>query len=105
MQFHWGWAVLAALALGVGFWWTRPDGKPRARSDDPHGQDALHRVQANAESGPTLYRWVDAGGTVNFTTDPPPAGRKFSIVHIDPNRNIVPMGSSDSAAETTTKPH
>ena len=98
MQLHWGWAALGALALGAGLvWWMQPADDSSATPDNPDRHDAGHRTRSQADAGPTLYRWVDAKGVVNITTDHPPAGRKFTIVHIDPNRNIVPM-SGDSKA-------
>ncbi|HTD28331.1 MAG TPA: DUF4124 domain-containing protein [Xanthomonadaceae bacterium] len=92
MQLHWGWAVLGALALGVGLaWWMQPVDKPHTASADANGSDARPHARSREDAGPTLYRWVDTGGVVNIT-DKPPAGRHYTIVHIDPNRNIVPMG-------------
>ncbi len=106
MHLHWGWAALAALALGAGLaWWAQPVAQRHASPDDPHRPDATHRTHAHADADPTLYRWMDARGVVNFTTEHPPAGRKFTIMHIDPNRNIVPMSGNDSASKATSKPH
>ena len=91
-QLHWGWAVPGALLLGAAIvWWTQS-------AEDTHGgpaatqqADAQHQARNHDDAGPTLYRWVDAGGVVNFSTDKPPAGRHYTIVHVNPNQNIVPM--------------
>lgn len=100
MQLHWGWAALAALALGVGLaWWTQPASEGSHR----HDSDTAQHPRSHGEAGPTLYRWIDANGVVNIT-DHPPRGRAYTIVRIDPNRNIVPMSGSVSSTRTATKP-
>jgi len=105
MQLHWGWAALGALAIGAGLiWWMQPADDSLAHPDNPDKHGAGHHG-SQADAGPTLYRWVDAHGVVNITTEHPPAGRKFSIVHIDPNQNIVPMSDSDSASKAKTTAH
>lgn len=101
MQLHWVWAALGALALGAALaWWVQPANES---ADAAHGlrrTDAAHRAATHAESGPTLYRWVDAAGVVNVT-DKPPSGRRYKIVHINPNQNIVPMSGGDSSSTRT----
>jgi hypothetical protein len=102
MQLHWGWAVIGALALGAGLiWWTQPADDSRATPDNPDRHGARGRSQADA--APTIYRWVDAHGVVNVSNEHPPAGRKFTIVHINPNQNIVPMSDSPSTTRSTTR--
>lgn len=92
MHLHWGWAALTALALGVALaWWTQPVALHPSNTDDPHRHAESHHGHLQADVGPTLYRWIDARGVLNITTEHPPAGRSFTIVQIDPNRNIVPM--------------
>ena len=94
MQLHWGWAVLGALLLGAGLvWWMQPADESGARPADAQRTGAGRHAQSDEDAGPTLYRWVDAGGVVNIT-DKPPAGRRYTIVHVNPNRNIVPMGKT-----------
>lgn len=90
MQFHWGWAALAALVLCVGLiWWTQPAVVARLLPAQAHR--AHDRAKPRADAGPTLYRWTDSNGVVNITTTVPPAGRRFTIVRIDPNQNVVPL--------------
>ena len=106
MQLHWGWAVIGALLVGAAlFWWTQP-------ADEAHGgvagsrhADAEHHVRDHEDAGPTLYRWVDAGCVVNISTDKPPAGRHFTIVHVNPNQNIVPMTAGNSSPASTATTH
>lgn len=101
MQLHWGWAVIAALALGTGLaWWTHP--ADENVHDQRHDPDAARHARSGNAVGPTLYRWTDAGGVVNIS-DHPPVGRRYTIVRIDPNRNIVPMSGADSASKTNAK--
>src|SRR5689334_19198875 len=105
MQLHWGWAVVGALALGAGLiWWTQPADDSRASAENPDRHDG---ARSQADAGPTIYRWVDAHGVVNITTEHPPAGRKFTIVHINPNQNIVPLSvhDSDSASKAKSTAH
>jgi hypothetical protein len=100
MQLHWGWAVIGALALGTALaWWMQPESE-RAHE---HEADSAQRARSHDAAGPTLYRWVDANGVVNIT-DHRPVGRHYTIVRIDPNRNIVPMSGSPSTNRTTTRP-
>ncbi len=106
MQLHWGWATIAALALGTGLaWWLQPARTAPAGAADPDRRSSAHPRNAHDTGAPTLYRWVDAGGVVNISTAHPPAGRPYTIVQIDPNQNIVPMPRSDSATKAATKPH
>ena len=92
MQFHWGWAALAALALCVGLiWWTQPAVVARLLPAPAPAHRVHDRAKPHSDAGPTLYRWVDANGVVNITTSLPPAGRRFTIVRIDPNQNVVPL--------------
>lgn len=103
-------AVIAALLLagaaalllaGATAWWMDHDSARQALRASGH-----QPLRAN-DSAPSLYRWVDSNGVVNIT-DKPPVGRRYSIVHIDPNRNIVPMSgnaSNDSASSPATTTH
>ena len=105
MRLHWAWAALIALALGAGAaWWTRPAGKTLAGADTASRPGQPRAARSHADGGPVLYRWIDAHGVVNITTAHPPPGRRFSIVRIDPNQNVVPLSHGDSASKAATKP-
>ena len=88
-EIHWIWLVAAALLLGGGLVWWMDEGSREARSRLPADRAEQH------DRGPILYRWIDARGVVNIT-DKPPEGRRYTIVRIDPNRNIVPSIKDDS---------
>ena len=107
MQLHWAWAALGALALGTALaWWmtqhedagSRPPGLPRAEARAEAGR------HAHADPD-TLYRWIDAHGVVNVSNSPPPAGTRYRTLHIDPNQNVVPMGSSVDASPAGAQAH
>ncbi len=108
MQMDWRWAAILAVALGAGLaWWLQPTGddahmrKPDANAADERGSH--HHKRSGSDEGPTLYRWVDDNGVDNIT-DHPPKGRPYTIVHIDPNRNILHLSELIPAARTTAKP-
>ena len=91
---RWLLLLVAALVLGggVGWWMTR-----HADRHAPHA--GQHERGSAKDAGPTLYRWIDAAGVVNLT-DTPPKGRRYRIVRIDPDRNIVPMAHPVEPAST-----
>ena len=88
---HWVLAVVGALVLGAGLIWWHDGALPGLTPDHAadQRQSARHDIAA-----PTLYRWVDANGVVNIT-DHAPKGRRFTIVHIDPEQNIVPAATAE----------
>ena len=36
-----------------------------------------------------FYKWYDAEGNVQFTTEPPPEGVEFTLKGFDPNANVI----------------
>ena len=36
-----------------------------------------------------FYKWYDAEGELQFTTEPPPDGIKYTIKEVDPNANLI----------------
>ncbi len=96
MHLHWGWVVLGALLIGAGVvWWMRDSGDLRLVTG--RGVASGNASQGGADLT-TLYRWVDAGGVINVSSVKPPPGTCYTIVHIDPNRNVVPMGGDAKAS-------
>lgn len=96
MHLHWGWAALAALALGAGLaWWSQP----ASERDLRHDTHAARHARSDSDAGPVLYRWIDTRGVVNIA-DHPPIGHHYTVVRIDPNRNIIPMSGSQPATNS-----
>ena len=84
---RWLLLLLAALVLGGGVGWWMDHEAGRFAPHDGH-----HQHGSAKHAGPILYRWIDATGVVNVT-DTVPKGRRYTVVRIDPNRNIVPIPS------------
>ena len=57
----------------------------------PDGSEIENVTEGLSGAGqPTvIYQWKDAGGNLNFTTDPPPEGVEFTIKSFDPNANVI----------------
>ena len=72
------------------------------------------KVLPNSGSGgeDIFYKWYDAQGNVQFTTEPPADGIEYTIKGYDPNANVIqaveipaePAPDSDSATKTKLKP-
>jgi len=79
-------AVLAGLVLGGGAgWWLL--GHPGYES----AEQKMARVEAaRAAAEPKLYRWRDANGVLQLT-DQPPKGRKYEVVKMQEDVNVIPM--------------
>jgi hypothetical protein len=82
-------AVIAGLALGGGLGWWMLDhpgyetaGQKRARVEAAR--------QAQEEAKPKLYRWRDGNGVLQLT-DKPPKGRKYELVELREDINVIPM--------------
>lgn len=79
--------ILLALIAGAGAWWYfAPDTLPAF---------VKAQLPASPKSAPTLYKWRDAKGHLNYT-DTPPADRPYETVHYDPNANVLPKGVAPS---------
>jgi hypothetical protein len=78
------WLALLALAIGAAaawLWFEAPEHLPAyLRVKNPHSSDYA----------PTVYRWKDDQGRTQLTGEPPPDGRPYEPVVIDPKTNVVP---------------
>jgi hypothetical protein len=93
--------MAGALILGAVVWWQV--GHPGYETTE----QKLARVeklqhQRDYGGGPQLYKWRDARGVLQIT-DKPPVGRKYQVVSIRQDQNVIPMGGS-APASTTGKP-
>lgn len=81
------WAIIGGLAAGIALaWWLSRDPPEVVRERETRAADA---AAARAEaSRPVLYRWTDASGIVHVTQDPPPKGRRYETVDIEPREGI-----------------
>ena len=52
----------------------------------PSGDDMKSAIDGGKD---VVYQWRDAEGTVQFTTEPPPAGVDFTVRDFDPNTNVI----------------
>ncbi|WP_132998995.1 DUF4124 domain-containing protein [Luteimonas arsenica] len=81
------WAIVAGLAAGitVAWWFSREAPEAAEARRDRAGQTA----DASYEDAlPVLYRWTDEAGVVQVTQDPPPRGRRYEKVDIQPRDGI-----------------
>ena len=87
-----GWAIAAGLAAGVALaWWLSREAPEAAEARRARAEEA---AAASAEDArPVLYRWTDAAGVVQVTQEPPPKGRRYEKVDIQPRDGIEVDGS------------
>lgn len=85
-------AILAGIALAalVG-WWTL--GHPGYETRQQH---AARVEAARAAQEPRLYRWHDRHGVLQLT-DKPPSGRKYEVVSMREDVNVIPMSTPEPA--------
>ena len=55
-----------------------------------------------------FYKWYDAGGQVQFTTEPPPKGTEYVLIGFDPDANVIksvtlPPAEAESDASSAEK--
>jgi len=83
--------LLLLLVAGIAWWWL---GHPGYETRE----QKLARVEAAREAAtPKLYRWRDANGVLQLTDQPPKGGRKYEVVEMRDDINVIPM--SEPAAE------
>jgi hypothetical protein len=90
-------AVIGGLVLGCGLgWWAL--GHPGYETGEQTRARVEAARQAQEEAKPKLYRWRDDNGVLQLTGQPP-AGRKYELVKMQEDVNVIPM--SGPAPETT----
>jgi hypothetical protein len=82
-------AVIAGLALGGGLGWWMLD-HPGYETDRQKAERVETAQQAREAAKPKLYRWRDDNGVLQLT-DKPPSGRKYELVELREDVNVVPM--------------
>ena len=89
-------AIAGALILGAVVWWQM--GHPGYET--PAQQKARVAQMEHVRDyggGPQLYKWRDARGVLQIT-DKPPQGRKYELVEVRQDQNVIPMGGSEPEA-------
>ena len=95
-----GVAVIAGLALGAAVGWWKL-GHPGFETAD-QAQVRAEKAEVAAEAAkPRLYRWRDGNGVLQLT-DEPPKGRKYELVSMREDINVIPM-SPPAEPETKAK--
>lgn len=86
------WAIVAGLAVGIGIaWWLSRDPPQVAKAKQARAEGiAAERAEA---ARPVLYRWTDAAGVVQITQDPPPKGRRYETLDVQPRDGIEVHGT------------
>lgn len=86
------WAIVAGLAAGIAVaWWFAREAPEAAEARRGRAEQA---AAANLEDArPVLYRWTDDAGVVQVTQQPPPHGRRYEKVDIQPRDGIEVDGS------------
>ena len=85
--------LLAAVALAAAAWWWFTTEMPRRERER---QAAAEAAAIQAERANALYRWRDDAGNLQVTDAPPPKGRKFERVALQPEPGIkVDSGRQD----------
>ncbi len=81
------WAIAGGLAVGIAVaWWLSRDPPEVAEARRERAEQA---AAANYEDArPVLYRWTDASGVLQVTQEPPPPGRRYEKVDIQPREGI-----------------
>jgi hypothetical protein len=81
------WAIVAGLIAGIALaWWLSRESPAETRAKQARAEQA---AAANAEDArPVLYRWTDAAGVVHVTQSPPPRGRRYEKIDVQPREGI-----------------
>lgn len=88
------WAVVAGLAIGIAVAWWLSREAPEA--DEARRERAEQAAAADYEDArPVLYRWTDEAGVLQVTQEPPPGGRRYEKVDIQPREGIQVHGDRE----------
>ena len=93
-------AIAAGLALGIAAGWWKL-GHPGYETAGQAQARAVRAEAAEQAAKPKLYRWRDRNGVLQLTGTPP-KGRKYEVVAMREDINVIPM-SPPAAAETPAK--
>ena len=67
-----------------------PDFKmPNIEMPDMLASDKRSRTNGGGSREDIFYRWNDAKGNVQFTTEPPPDGIEYTVKGYDPDTNLI----------------
>ena len=81
------WAVVAGLAAGIAVaWWFAREAPEAAEGRRQRAEQAADAAYEDAL--PVLYRWTDDAGVLQVTQDPPPRGRRYEKVDVQPRDGI-----------------
>ncbi len=93
-----GWAILGGVVLGAGLaWWLSRD--TPAEAERKHLRAAAARRADAHDARPVLYRWRNASGTLQITSQPPTgadAARDYERIDVEPRDGIEVRGEGDS---------
>jgi hypothetical protein len=90
-------AIVGGVLLGAGVgWWTL--GHPGYETD---AQFRARVQKAEKAAEPVLYRWRNAQGVLQLTSEPP-KGRKYEKVKMREDVNIIPMSPPSSVAPASS---
>jgi len=97
-------AIFGGLLLGGGVgWWAL--GHPGYETDEQKVAriEATEAAQtaAKKDAEPRLYRWHDAQGVLQLTSEPP-KGRKYERVKMRDDVNVIPMSPDSSVSPATS---
>lgn len=88
------WAIVGGVVLGAGLaWWLARD--TPAEAQRKHLRAAAARRADAHDARPVLYRWRDAAGTLQVTSQPPQgadAGRHYERIDLQPRDGIEVRG-------------
>jgi hypothetical protein len=86
------WAVVAGLAAGIALaWWLSREPTQATHARQARAEQAA--ADGFADARPLLYRWTDAAGVVHVTQQPPPRGRHYETIDLQPREGFEVDGT------------